>query len=90
MRGCSGSRWLGSAYRLLIRHASGKRCVTAVDAQVLNLVAEVADDVLESQDDFVPARQFFLQPCYARVALKFVWCRSRNDPSLLLGRTVCG
>jgi hypothetical protein len=43
-------------------------------------VAEVADDVLKSQNDLVPARQLFSQHRNARVFPSLGWRRSRGNP----------
>ena len=43
-------------------------------------MAEVADDVLKSQNDLVPARQLFSQHRNARVFLSLGWPRSRGNP----------
>jgi hypothetical protein len=48
--------------------------------QVLELVPEVADDVLQRHDDLVSAGELFLQPRYARISLGLIRRRSRDAP----------
>jgi hypothetical protein len=57
-----------------------KRGVSVLGAEVLEFVAEVADDVLERDDHFVPARDFLLQPRHARIPFKFIRHRSELTP----------
>ena len=42
----------------------------ALGVEVLDLVAKVADDVLQSHDDLVPVRELFLQPRDVMVAFE--------------------
>jgi hypothetical protein len=51
-----------------------------LDAEILEFVTEVADDVLKSENDLVPAFQLFSQPRKARVFPRLGWPRSRGNP----------
>ena len=51
-----------------------------LDSEILELVAEIADHVLQSNDDLVSGRELFAQPRDTKVSVGLVRRRSRANP----------
>lgn len=61
-------------------HLERERGITVLNAEVLELVTELANDVLKSHDDLVSTSELFLEPRHARISLQPVLRRSRDNP----------
>ena len=61
-------------------HLKRERGISVLNAEVLELVTELANDVLKSHDDLVSTSELFLEPRHARISLQPVLRRSRDNP----------